>query len=305
MYTYCHPKPIVMKLADALGFQLRQKAAAYIATHQNRTGAERGSSEEQGFGALAEIVIRNKLQMPEINPESHPIGYDLLLPSGVKVDVKCRGGALPFKEEYESDDGIAREAKHNFFARQIYDANLNTDIYLMTHLETPSKRELPGTSRQRKWALYICGWVSKTRVENEGVYLPRGSLTEQGRTWFTYRGQEIEFYNRNLNGLKTVEDLTSILPEDVEQDKQRKGDLNLTSVDVVRIVYDLIGRNVLSEKHLAFVKKEINLDKIVKPILHANQYMHLLKWLKEKGVVSNGEIEKAREVLTEEPFSGI
>lgn len=305
MYKYHHPKPIIIKLADALGFQLRQKAAAYIIANQNRTGAERGSSEEQGFGALAEIVIRNKLQMPEINPEDHPIGYDILLPSGVKLDVKCRGGSLPFKEEYESDDGIAREAKHNFFARQIHDINLDTDIYLMTHLETPSKRELPGTSRQRKWVLYICGWVSKTRVENDGVYLPRGSLTEQGRTWFTYRGQEIEFYNRNLNGLETVEDLTSIFPEDVEQDKQRKGDLNLTSVDAVRITYDLIGRNVLSEKHLAFVQKEINLDKIVKPILHANQYMHLLKWLKEKGIVSNSEIEKAREILTEEPFSGI
>ena len=305
MYKYHHPKPIVVKLADALGFQLRQKAAAYITANQNRTGAERGSSEEQGFGALAEMVIRNKLQMPEINPEDHPIGYDILLPSGVKLDVKCRGGALPFKEEYDSNDGIAREAKHNFFARQIHDTNLDADIYLMTHLETPKKRELPGTSRQRKWVLYICGWVSKTRVENEGVYLPRGSLTEQGRTWFTYRGQEIEFYNRNLNGLETVEDLTSILPEDVERDKQRKGDLNLTSVDAVRITYDLIGRNVLSEKHLAFIQKEINLDKIVKPILHANQYMHLLKWLKEKGIVSNGEIEKAREVLTEEPFSGI
>jgi hypothetical protein len=305
MYKYHHPKPIIIKLADALGFQLRQKASAYIAANQNRTGAERGSSEEQGFGALAEIVIRNKLQMPEINPKDHPMGYDILLPSGVKLDVKCRGGALPFKEEYESDDGIAREAKHNFFARQIYDANLDADIYLMTHLETPKERELPGTSRQRKWILYICGWVSKTRVENEGVYLPRGSLTEQGRTWFTYRGQEIEFYNRNLNGLETIEDLTSIFPEDVEQDKQRKGDLNLTSVDAVRIAYDLIGRNVLSEKHLAFIQKEINLDKIVKPILHANQYMHLLKWLKEKGVVSNSEIEKAREILTEEPFSGI
>ena len=305
MYKYHHPKPIVVKLADALGFQLRQKAAAYITANQNRTGAERGSSEEQGFGALAEMVIRNKLQMPEINPEDHPIGYDILLPSGVKLDVKCRGGALPFKEEYDSNDGIAREAKHNFFARQIHDTNLDADIYLMTHLETPKERKLPGTSRQRKWVLYICGWVSKTRVENEGVYLPRGSLTEQGRTWFTYRGQEIEFYNRNLNGLETVEDLTSILPEDVEQDKQRKGDLNLTSVDAVRITYDLIGRNVLSEKHLAFIQKEINLDKIVKPIFHANQYMHLLKWLKEKGIVSNSEIEKAREVLTEEPFSGI
>ncbi len=227
------------------------------------------------------------------------------MPSGVKLDVKCRGGALPFKEEYESDDGIAREAKHNFFARQIHDTNLDTDIYLMTHLETPGKRELPGTSRQRKWVLYICGWVSKTRVENDGVYLPRGSLTEQGRTWFTYRGQEIEFYNRNLNGLETIEDLTGIFPEDVEKDRQRKGDLNLTSVDAVRIVYDLIGRNVLSEKHLAFVQKEIKLDKIVKPILHANQYIHLLKWLKEKGIVSNSEIEKAQKILIEEPFSGI
>ena len=70
---------------------------------------------------------------------------------------------------------------------------------------------------------------------NEGVYLPRGSLTEQGRTWFTYRGQEIEYYNRNLNGLETVEDLLSIDPPDVEKDRNHKGDLNLTSVDAVRI----------------------------------------------------------------------
>ena len=181
MYKYHHPKPIIIKLTDELGFSLRKKAADYIAANQNRTGAERGSSEEQGFGALAEMVIRNKLGMPEINPENHPLGYDILLPSRVKLDVKCRGGALPFKEEYESNDGIAREAKHNFFARQIYDKQLNTDIYLMTHLETPKNRELPGTTRQRKWILYICGWTSKERVAREGVYLPRGSLTEQGK----------------------------------------------------------------------------------------------------------------------------
>ena len=30
--------------------------------------------------------------MPEINPEDHPLRYDILLPSGIKVDVKCRGG---------------------------------------------------------------------------------------------------------------------------------------------------------------------------------------------------------------------
>ena len=305
MYKYHHPKPITIKLTDELGFQLRQKAAGYIAANQNRTGAERGSRDEQGFGALAEMVIRNRLGMSEINPEDHPLGYDLLLPSGIKVDVKCRGGALPFKEEYESSDGIAREAKHNFFARQIHDEKLDADIYVMTHLETPSKRELPGTTRQRKWILYICGWASKERVANEGVYLPRGSLTEQGRTWFTYRGQEIEYYNHNLNGLKTVEDLLSIVPPDVEKDRNHKGDLNLTSVDAVRITYDLIGRGVLSEKHLALVHKETKLGKVVKPILHSNQYFHLLKWLKEKGVLTDKEMEKARNVLQEEPYSGI
>ncbi|MDD5731913.1 MAG: hypothetical protein PHU42_03415 [Patescibacteria group bacterium] len=305
MYKYQHPKPIIIKLNDELGFKLRQKASEYIIANQNRTGAERGSSEEQGFGALAEIVIRNKLGMPEINPEDHPLGYDLLLPSGVKVDVKCRGGALPFKEEYESNDGIAREAKHNFFARQLYDERLDADIYVMTHLETPSKRELPGTTRQRKWVLYICGWVSKERVAREGVYLPRGSLTEQGRTWFTYRGQEIEFYNRNLNGLEKVESLLDIEQSDVEKDKVHKGDLNLTSVDAIRIAYDLIGRGVLSEKHLKFIQKETQLEKIVKPVLHSNQYFHLLEWLKEKGVLDDNEIEKAHKVLQKEPFSGI
>jgi hypothetical protein len=305
MYKYHHPRPIIIKLTDELGFRLRQKAAEYMATNINVTGAERGTYEQQGFGVLAEIVIRNKLGMPDINPEDHPLGYDILLPSNVKVDVKCRGGTLPFREEYESDDGIIREAKHNFFARQVYDESLDADVYLMTHLETPSKRELPGTTRQRKWILYICGWVSKERVIREGVYLPRGSLTEQGRTWFTYRGQEIEFYNRNLNGIEKIEDLMSIELSDVEKDKKHRGDLNLTSVDAIRIAYDLIGRGILSDKHLTFIQKETELNKVVKPILHPNQYFHLLSWLKEKGALTDAEIKKAHKIMEEEPFSGI
>ncbi|MFH0969654.1 MAG: hypothetical protein V1804_04055 [Patescibacteria group bacterium] len=305
MYKYYHPKPIAIKLTNELGFQLRQKAAEYISDNQNKTGAERGNKEEQGFGALAEMVIRNKLGMPEINPDNHPLGYDILLPSGVKLDVKCRGGSLSFKEEYESNDGIAREAKHNFFARQIHDEKLDADIYLMTHLETPNNRELPGTERQRKWVIYICGWVSKERVKREGVYLPRGSLTEQGRMWFTYRGQEIEFYNRNLNGLEKIEDLSDIELEDVEIDKKLMGYFNLTSVDAIRIVYDLIGRGILSDKHLSFIQKETGLNKIVKPILHPNQYFHLLKWLKEKGELTEKELKKANEILKEEIFDGI
>jgi hypothetical protein len=305
MYKYQHPKPIILKLIDDWGFSLRQKVAKHLVSNRNITGAERGTSEQQGFGALAQAVVRNKLGMPDFTPDDHPLGYDILLPSGVKIDVKCRGGALPFQEEYESDDGIAREAKHNFFARQIHDENLDTDVYLLTHLETPKEDKLPGTKRQKKWVLYICGWVSKERVYREGVYLPRGSLSERGRNWMQYRGQEIEFYNRNLNGLNDINDLLSVESSDVEKDKTHKGDLNLTSVDAVRIAYDLVGRGVLSKEHLAFVQKEVGLAKIVKPILHANQYFHLLKYLKEKGAVTDIEIEKAHQILQEEPYSGI
>lgn len=305
MHTFCEPHPIVIKLTDELGFKLRQKSAEHITANKNITGAERGTTEQQGFGVLAEMVVRTKLGMPEINPQEHPLAYDLLLPSGIKVDVKCRGGSLPFQEGYESDDGIIREAKHNFFARQIHDENLDTDIYLMAHLETPNKGVLPGTARQRKWILYICGWVSKERVSREGVYLPRGSLSERGRNWMQYRGQEIEFYNRNLNGLQNIDDLLNIERSDVEQDKIRQGDFNLTSVDAIRIAYDLIGRGVLLQEHLEFIKRETNLSQNIKPILHANQYFHLLKWLKEKRVIDEAVLEKAREILQEEPYSGI
>ena len=147
--------------------------------------------------------------------------------------------------------------------------------------------------------------LSKERVLREGVYLPRGSLTEQGKTWFTYRGQQIEFYNRNLNGLEKIEDLLNIEPADVEKDKKHHGDFNLTSVDAVRITHDLIGRGILGEKHLAFIQKETGVDKIVKPILHPNQYFHLLRWLKKKGELTDEELQKAEGVLKEEPFEGI
>lgn len=305
MYKHSPPRPIIVKLIDEWGFNLRLKATEYVETHRNITGAERGSIEEQGFGALAEIVIRNKLGFPDINSANHPISHDLTLPSGVKVDIKCRGGTLPFKEEYLSSDGLAREAKHNFFARQIFNKNLNTDIYVMSHLETPSDRILPGTKRQRKWTLYICGWVSKKRVAREGVYLPRGSLTEQGRTWFTYRGQEVEFYNKNLNGLTELRDLLTIEKANVEKDEKHKGDLNLTSVDAIRIAYDLTGRGVLNIKHINYIKSQTGITQIVKPILHANQYFHLLKWLKENKQITDKEYERATKELSEELFEGI
>ena len=175
----------------------------------------------------------------------------------------------------------------------------------MTHLETPKDRTLPGTKRQRKWVLYICGWVSKKRVAREGVYLPRGSLTEQGNTWFTYRGQEIEFYNRNLNGLRDVKDLLDIEQKDVSEDEQKIADLNLTSVDAIRIAYDLVGRGVIGSEIVEYVKNEVGIEETVKPILHPNQYYHLLKWLKERGKIGDAEFSKMKKLLDETEYSGI
>lgn len=302
MYKFVTPTPIIIDLSGNGGFELRKEAAAYIEDSLNITGAERGNIEQQGFGALAEIVIRKELG---IIKEQEDLAFDILLPSGIKLDVKCRGGGLPFKEEYLHTDGFTREAKHNFFARQIFDENLNTDIYLMTHLETPSNRLLPGTSRQRKWKLYICGWVSKKRVLKEGVYLPRGSLTEQGNTWFTYRGQEIEFYNKNLNGIKQIKDLLTIENTDVKKDKSKKGDLNLTSADALRIAYDLVGRELITQKQVKFIKNKLGVKDTVSSILHPNQYHHLMKWLKDLGQVDRNELEKFEQKIKKLPYEGI
>jgi len=306
MYKYVNPKPTMVNLSDMEGYKLRQEAAAYLKKNLNKKGAERGNEGQQGFGVLTEIVIRNLLGLPRIDKDKHPLSYDLLLPSKVKVDVKCRGGEKPFQEEYLGSDGLLREAKHNLFARQVYDDRLDTDIYLMTHLEHPKSAVLPGTSRQRKWKLYICGWVTKKRAAKEGVYLPRGSLTERGmQGWFPYRGQEIEFYNKNLNGLENIDDLLKVNRSDVELDGKKTGGLNLTSVDAVRIVYDLVGRGLLKEKSIDFVTKNLGVETTIKPFLHPNQYHHLLKWLKENKQVSTLDIKKAEKFLPKKDYEGI
>lgn len=308
MYKYRHPKSIDINLSGDEGFRIRQKAADFILEHQNKTGAQRGSVSEQSYGALAEIVIRNQLNMHEVNPDDHPLGYDILLPSGVKIDVKCRGGEKPFLEEYMGLDGLPRESKHNFFARQLYDDNLNADAYVMTHLMRPKTPAgapvLPGTKRQRKWILYVCGWVSKKRVLREGVYLPPGAISERGREWFAYRAHEIEFYNRNLNGLESIADLLKIEFEDVELDADKKGDLNLTRVDTLRIGYDLVGRGVLQQKHLDYIKNEMRLDGEVSPFLHSNQSIHVLKWLLEKKVITPQEYSEMTQKIPETKFEG-
>lgn len=306
MYRYVPPKPLMFSLSDKNSFELRERAAEYLKKNLNKKGAERGSEDQQGFGVLAETVIRHLLGLEDLELDKHPLSYDIELPAKVKVDVKCRGGEKPFQEEYLGSDGLPREAKHNLFARQVYDDRLDTDLYLMTHLEHPKAAVLPGTTRQKKWKFYICGWVSKKRAAKEGVYLPRGSLTERGmQGWFPYRGQEIEFYNKNLNGLDDIRDLLKINKKDVELDGKKSKSLNLTSVDAVRIVYDLVGRGLLNRSAIDFVKKQLGVKMTIKPFLHPNQYHHLLEWLRENRRITKTEVKRAKKILPGKDYEGI
>jgi hypothetical protein len=263
------------------------------------TGMEKGSKREQGFGKLAEIVIRKTLG---INQANNSLGHDIVLSSGVKLDIKCRGGRFPFQQTYVGRDGIARDAKHNFFARQIWDNEFDADAYVMTHLQTPDPADLPGTARQRKWKLYVGGWVSKIRVKNEAVFLPLGSLTEQGQTWFTYRANEIEFYHKNLNGLNQLVDLLQIDQSDILADARKQKNLHLTVSDATRIGLDLVGRQIINPHVLEKLKNKLAITKIANPILHPNQYHHLLEYMKENGLLEGDELSKLSSIMPKESY---
>ena len=129
MYTFVKPKPLIIDLGGADGFKIREEVSEVI-EDTLVSGPEAGSREEQSSGILAQYVVRKELGLPPISTEEENLGIDILLPSGVRVDVKCRGGVRPFQEEYEGTGGVLREAKHNFFARQVWDPRLETDIYI-------------------------------------------------------------------------------------------------------------------------------------------------------------------------------
>ena len=307
MYKYSQPKPIIVSLSGEEGFELRKKAVEFVEKVRVR-GVEAGNEQEQTYGILAQMIIRKMLNLPLEPEEDQSKGFDIILPSGIKVDVKCRGGTKAFQENYVGSGDLEREAKHNFFARQIWNERLDSDIYVMVHLESPKaprgkKTALPGTLRQRKWNLYICGWVSKERVKKEGVYLPRGAITERGNEWFAYRGHEIEFYHRHLNGFSEIKDLLSIDKEDVEVDSKKAINLHLTSVDAIRIAMDMVGQGILEKDIVEFLKSNLGINKKIPTIMHSNQYHHLLKWLKSKEKIKDEDIKKLSEIIQEVAYS--
>jgi len=299
------PAPIEIDLSGGEGFQFRAAAWEYLQAHPNLTGAERGSSDQQLLGLLAERLVRRELGQPLEPTPGQAAGHDVLLPSGVRMDVKCRGGERPFRLTYDSPDGVPREAKHNLFARQVYNPSLETDVYLFVHLQTPKRSKGPGTARQRNWRAFVCGWASKLRVARDGVYLPRGSLTERGGSWFTYRGQEVEFYHHSLVALPSVASLNQLTPTDVGADQQCRLGLNLTRADATRIVSDLVGRGLLAAGDAEAFRGSLAVAGNVGPILHANQYHHLVEWLVAEGRLSSDAPARLGRQMSKVPFSGV
>lgn len=252
-------------------------------------GLEAGKPEEQKTGLAAQYVVRDLVPNAS-DPDGAALQHDIVLESGVCIDVKCRGGDLPFKLAYERSAGkVPREAKHNFFARQLFDDKyaMATDVYVLCHLIRPSL--FPGTRRQRKWKLYICGWVSAARAKR-AIFLPLGSLTEQGNTWFPYRAHEVEFYHRNLCPVWVTEaglaPLTHLTAADVEADAQRSIDRHMTTTDYARVVADLHAHGLVREG-------VADARAAWEPILHRNQYWHATDLLEHSGIrVDREALEK-------------
>ncbi|MBF8250231.1 MAG: hypothetical protein HW400_832, partial [Candidatus Levybacteria bacterium] len=115
----------------------------------------------------------------------------------------------------------------------------------------------------------------------------------------------IEFYNKNLNGISQIKDLLTIDDVDVKKDESKKGDLNLTSVDALRIAYDLAGRGFLNQKQIEFVKHRLGVADTVSSILHPNQYYHLMEWLKELRQIDDKEFKRFEKKIKKSAYEGI
>jgi hypothetical protein len=297
VYTYAHPTPIVIHLNDDQGFAYREQAAEFVSETKVR-GREAGNSLEQSYGKLAEIAIRNLLNLPE----AENLGHDLLLPTGIKVDVKCRSGKYPFQENYVGTGDIPRESKHNLYTRQIMDERFDTDVYLMTNLQTPAtKNSLPGTKRQKTWNLSICGWISKQRVLKEAVNLPRGSLSERSTSWFPYRDNNTEIYNKNLNGLTDLQEILSLDQNDIDIDSQKSIGLNLTSIDALRIASDMYAKGLISSETVIQLQTKFGINN-TPPFFHQNQYNHLGEWLQSQGIISDEVLRTIDERMPKVPY---
>lgn len=262
---------------------------------RNQTVDSKKLEVKKGF--LAEYVIREQLGLKPFDPDNSDYSADMVSPHGLKIDIKTEGVKFDFQEEYVGSGQISRQAKHNFYPRQLYDPNLmTTDLFLVTRLRTGDT--FPGTGRptEKRWSLWICGWVSKKRVIKEGVLIPRGGITEQGSKFFDYRSHNVEFYQFALNKIVDLKKwFETIDQKAVREDESRDPDdtQQCTNADAQRISSDLLSKNIITRKQFDAINQYLGLsDSHVPSILDNNLTIRFIRYLIKRGVLESGVVEK-------------
>ena len=261
-----------------------------------KRGEESRKMEVKG-GFLAQFVVRRTVGLAGIEDGGGDYSADLVSPHGVKIDVKTETVSIDFQEAYEGSGGVMRQAKHNFYPRQLYDPNLaKTNAFLVTRIRTGDGFPGRGFATEKRWKLWLCGWVSKRRVINEGVLVPRGGVTEMGSSFFAYRSHNVEFYQHALNPIDSLPDwFGAMTPEAVRGDEARNPDATrqCTTADAQRIISDLLAKEVISRDEFRAINRHIGLeDRHIPPILHSNHSVRLARYLINEGLLPESVLEK-------------
>jgi len=252
---------------------------------------------EVKMGLLSQYIIRKNVGLEGINPNNTDFSADLINPNGLKIDVKMEGITIDFQEEYIGSGQIYRQAKHNFYPRQLFDPNLKTtDLFLVTRLRTGNTFPGSGRSNETQWKLWVCGWVSKKRVINEGVLIPRGGITEQGQRFFDYRSHNVEFYQYALNKVENLSKWFNELERSaIQQDEQKNPNetRQCTTADGQRIISDLLTKNIITREQFDKANSFLGLEKKYVPsILHSNHTVRFVKHLINRNVLDVEILEK-------------
>ena len=312
MYTTTPPTPLIIDLNGKNNLDIRIKANDYVEDNWEEKFSKLAKSKMQTVekkkldikrGMLAQMAIRRELGLPEIEPEEIQLNEalgglasDLTNPNGVIMDVKMENITIDFQEEYDGSGGIPRQAKHNFFPRQLYDPKLaKTDLFIVTRLRSGDTFPGSGRANEKKWKLWVCGWVSKKRVISEGVLIPRGGITEQGQRFFDYRSHNVEFYQYALNGMTDLKQwYNDIEKDDVVKDEEKNPQVTpqCTTADRQRIIGSLLVRGIISDEQFQKINESLGLDgKFVPPILHENHTISYVKHLVHDGKLPNSILE--------------
>ncbi len=306
------PSRVVLKidLNRSNGIDMRREVNDHVEDNWDKLrssyGMTRGASEETRKmeikkGYLAQYVIRKCVGLTGIDPDDIDYSADLTSPHGIKIDVKSEGIKFDFQEIYEGTGGVPREAKHNFYPRQLFDHNLeSTDLFVVTRIQTGDMFPGSGQRSEKRWNLWICGWVSKKRVIREGILIPRGGITEQGQKFFAYRSHNVEFYQYALN---PVNDLAhwfdGITRDDVHHDETKHPDdtRQCTTADAQRIMDDLLAKGVIERGQFEKIGRAINPEgKHVPSILHDNHTVRFVRHLVRQGQLPPAILQRLGQV---------